>query len=69
MVDGFADGTWNPGDVTRQAYRAACGAGEGAVLDRRPRDRAASQVLDEVYAGIGVSDRGRKAAILSAAAA
>lgn len=24
MEDGFAGGTWKPGDFTHQAYRAAC---------------------------------------------
>ncbi|NWF30159.1 hypothetical protein HW130_28535 [Streptomyces sp. PKU-EA00015] len=69
MEDGFAGGTWNPGDFTHQAYRAAF----GPVNDRFWIDEAETErrrkILDEVYAGIGVTERGRKAAILSAAAA
>ncbi|MFF1918181.1 hypothetical protein ACFVYE_43025 [Streptomyces sp. NPDC058239] len=69
MEDGMAGGTWNHGDFTHQRYRAAF----GPVNDRFWIDAAETerrrQVLDEVYGRIGVTERGRKAAILSVAAA
>ncbi|MGV9884476.1 hypothetical protein [Streptomyces sp. NPDC003006] len=69
MEDGFAGGTWNPGDFTHQAYRAAWGpVNERFWIDADETERR-RKVLDEVYAQIGVTERGRKAAILSAAAA
>ncbi|MFF3277154.1 hypothetical protein ACFYWU_40490 [Streptomyces chrestomyceticus] len=69
MEDGFAGGTWRPGDFTHQAYRAAFGpVNERYWIDAEETERR-RQALDEVYARIGVTERGRKAAILSAAAA
>jgi hypothetical protein len=69
MEDGFAGGTWNPGDFTHQCYRAAFGpVNERFWIDAAETERR-RKILDEVYAQIGVTERGRKAAILSAAAA
>ncbi|GAA2358979.1 hypothetical protein [Streptomyces cuspidosporus] len=69
MEDGMAGGTWTHGDFTHQCYRAAFGpVADRFWIDAEETERR-RQVLDVVYAGIGVTERGRKAAILSAAAA
>ncbi|MFJ2137086.1 hypothetical protein ACIP4W_41310 [Streptomyces sp. NPDC088846] len=70
MEDGFAGGTWSPGGFTRQAYRAAWGpVNERFWIDAPPETERRRKILDGVYAGIDVTERGRKAAILFAAAA
>ncbi|MEE6269126.1 hypothetical protein V2E29_26255 [Streptomyces diastatochromogenes] len=69
MEDGFAGGTWQFGDFTHQAYRAAWGpVNERYWIDAEETERR-RRVLDEVYAGIGVTERGKKVAIVAAAAA
>ncbi|MGW6455587.1 hypothetical protein ACWF94_06600 [Streptomyces sp. NPDC055078] len=63
MEDGDGGGTWDHGDYTHQVYREAFGPINerfwiGAAETERRR-----RVLDQVYAGIGVTERGKKVAI------
>lgn len=63
MEDGQAGGTWDFGDYTHRCYREAFGPVNerfwiGAAETERRR-----QALDEVYATIGVTERGRKVSI------
>ncbi|MEE6264327.1 hypothetical protein ACJ6WD_36610 [Streptomyces sp. VTCC 41912] len=69
MEDGFAGGTWQFGDFTHRAYRAAWGPVHERYWIDADTTECSRRVLDEVYAGIGITERGKKAAIVAAAAA
>ncbi|WP_405644992.1 hypothetical protein [Streptomyces uncialis] len=63
LEEGDGGGTWDHGDYTHQVYREAFGPINerfwiGAAETERRR-----RVLDQVYAGIGVTERGKKVAI------
>lgn len=67
MEEGAGGGTWDHGDYTHQVYKAAFGDVNprfwiGAAETERRR-----KVLDNVYAVIGVTERGKKVSIPLAA--
>ncbi|MEU6400714.1 hypothetical protein ABZ867_27505 [Streptomyces cinnamoneus] len=69
MEDGMSGGTWVPGDFTHQCYRAAFGPVNERFWIDAPETERRRQVLDVLYAEIGITERGKKAAIAGLVAA
>lgn len=69
MEEGEAGGTWDHDDYTAQAYRLAFGPMNERFWIGVAETERRRQVLDKVYAGIGVTERGKKIAIDFGAAA
>ena len=63
MEEGDGGGTWDYGDYTHQIYKAAFGDLNSRFWIGRDETERRRQVLDQVYAEIGVSERGKKVAI------
>ncbi|MFK0297467.1 hypothetical protein ACIQU6_44400 [Streptomyces sp. NPDC090442] len=63
MEAGRSGGTWEFGDYTHRAYRAAWGpVDERYWIDAAETERR-RKILDQKYEPIGISDRGRRATI------
>ncbi|WP_338932664.1 hypothetical protein WEB32_29815 [Streptomyces netropsis] len=69
MEEGAGGGTWDHGDYTHQCYRQAFGPINERFWIGREETERRRKVLDKVYAGIGVTERGKKVAIQFGAAA
>ncbi|MGW7520825.1 hypothetical protein ACWGJ2_35115 [Streptomyces sp. NPDC054796] len=54
---------WDHGDYTHQAYKAAFGDLAPRYWIGAEETERRRKVLDEVYAGIGVTERGKKVSI------
>ncbi|MFJ9207475.1 hypothetical protein [Streptomyces sp. NPDC102264] len=65
LEDGVGGGTWDHGDYTHQVYKAAFGDLNDRYWIGAAETERRRAVLDKVYAGIGVTDRGKKVAIFS----
>ncbi|MFI1160595.1 hypothetical protein [Streptomyces sioyaensis] len=63
MEAGDQGGTWDWGDFTHQCYRAAFGPVNIRFWVGKDETERRRQVLDGLYAGIGVTERGRKISI------
>ncbi|WP_037803033.1 hypothetical protein [Streptomyces sp. NRRL F-5135] len=63
MEEGAGGGTWDHGDYTHQVYKAAFGDLNPRFWIGREETERRRKVLDQVYAGIGVTERGKKVSI------
>ncbi|WP_405795495.1 hypothetical protein [Streptomyces sp. NBC_01506] len=65
LEEGVGGGTWDHGDYTHQVYKAAFGDLNDRYWIGAAETERRRAVLDTVYAGIGVTDRGKRVAIFS----
>lgn len=63
MEEGEGGGTWDFGDYTHQCYRKAFGPVNERFWIGAEETERRRQILDGLYAGIGITDRGKKVAI------
>ncbi|MFE0041920.1 hypothetical protein [Streptomyces albireticuli] len=63
MEEGVGGGTWDYGDYTHQCYRQAFGPVNERFWIGREETERRRKVLDKVYAGIGITERGKRVAI------
>ncbi|MBB1251868.1 hypothetical protein H3146_00595 [Streptomyces sp. OF3] len=63
MEEGAGGGTWDHGDYTHQCYEKAFGSVDPRYWIGSAETERRRKVLDKVYAGIGVTERGKKVSI------